>query len=89
MAVGTRDRDPNKLASPSDSLGLALDDASIDSIDSDDPSKAVNPSIDSVGYNPNEDSEVPNLLSLSNEVLVKIMFLSEARDKVKLRYVSP
>jgi len=82
MAVGTRN--PDKPASLSNSLGLPED------LALDDPSKpAVNPNIGYVGYNPNEDSEVPNLLSLSNELLVKIMlFLSEVRDRVKLRYVS-
>jgi len=68
IAVGTRD--PDKPASPSGSLGLALDD----------PSKAVNTSIDYVGYNPNEDSEGPNLLSLSNELLVKIMLSKRVRS---------
>ena len=38
---------------------------------------------------PEEYPETPNLLSLPNEVLAKIMsFLPEARDRVKLRYVS-
>jgi len=46
----------------------------------DDPGKAINLN----RYDPNEDSEIPNLLSLSNEVFVKIMHLSKARDRVKL-----
>jgi len=76
MAVGTRD--PDKLAGPSDSLDLALND----------PSKAASPNRYDSGYDPNKDSEIPNLLSLPSEVLIKIMLLSEARDRVNLRYVS-
>jgi len=73
MAVSARD--PDKLESPSGSL--------------DDPVNPSRYSINYGGYNPNEDSEIPNLLSLPSEVLVKIMsFLSEARDKLNLRYVS-
>ena len=37
---------------------------------------------------PDEYPEIPNLLSVPNEVLVKIMSFLPARDKVKLRYVS-
>ena len=38
---------------------------------------------------PDEYPEIPNLLSLPDEVLVKIMsFLPDSRDRVKLRYVS-
>jgi len=45
-----------------------------------DTEKVVNPSYG--GYDPNENSEIPNLLSLPNEMLIKIvLFLSEARDR--------
>ena len=38
---------------------------------------------------PDEYPEIPNFLSLPDEVLVKIMsFLPDSRDRVKLRYVS-
>jgi len=63
---------------------VAVDTRDPDNLALDDPGKAVNPN----QYDPNEDSEIPNLLSLSNEVLVKIMLLSDARDRVKLRHVS-
>jgi len=43
---------------------------------------------DNIGSS-DEDSEIPNLLSLPSEVLVKIVsFLSKACDRVTLRYVS-